>query len=206
MSLVTIARDLVIFANQISIMTEEIQMVLEELHKANDKSLQHLKTELEKIRAGKATPSMLDSVMVDYYGTMTPINQVANISTTDARTITVQPWERKMLEDIAKGIINSNLGFSPQNNGEVLIINVPPLTEERRRDFVKKAKAEGEQAKVAIRNNRKDGMDMLKDLKNDGMPEDLVKVGEGKIEDITKSFVVKIDEIIVLKEADIMKV
>ena len=206
MSLVTIARDLVIFANQISIMTEEIQMVLEELHKANDKSLQHLKTELEKIRAGKATPSMLDSVMVDYYGTMTPINQVANISTTDARTITVQPWERKMLEDIAKGIINSNLGFSPQNNGEVLIINVPPLTEERRKDFVKKAKAEGEQAKVAIRNNRKDGMDMLKDLKNDGMPEDLVKVGEGKIEDITKSFVVKIDEIIVLKEADIMKV
>lgn len=187
-------------------MTEEIQMVLDELQKANEKSLAHLKSELEKIRAGKATPSMLDSVMVEYYGAMTPINQVANVTTTDARTITVQPWERKMLDEIAKGIINSNLGFSPQNNGEVLIINVPALTEERRRDLVKKSKAEGEHAKVAIRNNRKDGMDMLKDLKNDGMPEDLIKVGEAKVEDITKAFVSKIDDVIVLKEADIMKV
>jgi ribosome recycling factor len=165
-----------------------------------------LKSELEKIRAGKATPSMLDSVQVDYYGSMTPINQVANVSTTDARTITVQPWERKMLEEIAKGIINSNLGFSPQNNGEVLIINVPPLTEERRRDLVKKSKAEGENAKVAIRNNRKDAMDMLKELKNEGTSEDLIKVGEAKVEDFTKSYVSKIDEVIAVKEADIMKV
>jgi ribosome recycling factor len=187
-------------------MSEEIQLVMDEFRQANEKSLTHLKSELEKIRAGKATPSMLDSVMVDYYGAMTPINQVANIATTDARTITVQPWERKMLDDIAKGIINSNLGLNPQNNGEVLLINVPPLTEERRRDLVKKAKAEGESAKVAIRNNRKDAMDMLKDLKNDGMPEDLIKVGETKVDDLTKSYSSKIDEVIVLKEADIMKV
>jgi ribosome recycling factor len=174
-------------------MSEEIQLVMDEFRQANEKSLTHLKSELEKIRAGKATPSMLDSVMVDYYGAMTPINQVANIATTDARTITVQPWERKMLDDIAKGIINSNLGLNPQNNGEVLLINVPPLTE-------------GENAKVAIRNNRKDAMDMLKDLKNDGMPEDLIKVGETKVDDLTKSYSTKIDEVIVLKEADIMKV
>ncbi len=187
-------------------MSEEIQMVMDEFRQANEKSVNHLKSELEKIRAGKATPSMLDSVMVEYYGAMTPINQVANVSTTDARTITVQAWERNMLEEIAKGIINSNLGLNPQNNGEILIINVPPLTEERRRDLVKKSKAEGETAKVAIRNNRKDAMDMLKDLKNDGMPEDLIKVGETKVEDVTKSYVAHIDELIVLKEADIMKV
>jgi ribosome recycling factor len=187
-------------------MSEEIQLVMDEFRQANDKSVNHLKSELEKIRAGKATPSMLDSVMVEYYGAMTPINQVANVSTTDARTITVQAWERNMLDEIAKGIINSNLGLNPQNNGEILIINVPPLTEERRRDLVKKAKAEGETAKVAIRNNRKDAMDMLKDLKNDGMPEDLIKVGETKVEDVTKSYVAQIDELIVLKEADIMKV
>ncbi len=111
-----------------------------------------------------------------------------------------------MLDDIAKGIINSNLGLNPQNNGELLLINVPPLTEERRRDLVKKAKAEGESAKVAIRNNRKDAMDMLKDLKNDGMPEDLIKVGETKVDDLTKIYATKIDEVIVVKEADIMKV
>jgi ribosome recycling factor len=187
-------------------MSEEIQLVMDEFRQSNDKSINHLKSELEKIRAGKATPSMLDSVMVEYYGAMTPINQVANVSTTDARTITVQAWERNMLEEIAKGIINSNLGLNPQNNGEILIINVPPLTEERRRDLVKKSKAEGETAKVAIRNNRKDAMDMLKELKNDGMPEDLIKVGETKVEDVTKSYVAQIDELIVLKEADIMKV
>jgi ribosome recycling factor len=187
-------------------MSEEIQLVMDEFRQANEKSVNHLKSELEKIRAGKATPSMLDSVMVEYYGAMTPINQVANVSTTDARTITVQPWERNMLDEISKGIINSNLGLNPQNNGEILIINVPPLTEERRRDLVKKSKAEGETAKVAIRNNRKDAMDMLKDLKNDGMPEDLIKVGEAKVEDVTKSYVAQIDELIVVKEADIMKV
>lgn len=187
-------------------MTEEVQMVMDEFKSANEKSLAHLNSELEKIRAGKATPSMLDSVTVDYYGAATPLSQVANVSTLDARTITVQPWERNILDEISRGIINSNLGLAPQSNGEMIIINVPALTEERRRDLVKKAKAEGENGKIAIRNNRKDAMDMLKDLKNDGLSEDIVKVGEAKIQDITNSFVTRIDELIDLKEIDIMKV
>ena len=187
-------------------MTEEVQFVMDEFKNANEKSIAHLKTELEKIRAGKATPSMLDSVTVDYYGAATPLAQIANVNTMDARTITVQPWERNMLEEVARGIINSNLGLAPQNNGEMIIINVPPLTEERRKEFVKKAKGEGENAKVAIRNNRKDAMDMLKDLKNDGLAEDIVKVGETKIQDITNAYVTKIDELIDLKEVGIMKV
>lgn len=187
-------------------MTEEIQLILGEFKDSNEKSLGHLTTELEKIRAGKATPSMLDSVKVDYYGTQTALSQVANVATLDARTITVQPWERKLLDEISRGIINSNLGLSPQNNGEMIIINVPALTEERRKEFVKKAKAEGEAAKVAIRNNRKDANDMLKLLKTDGLPEDMGKDAEAKIQDITNIYSSKIDDLVNLKEADIMKV
>lgn len=185
-------------------MTEELNMIYDELKSSNEKSLAHLETELAKIRAGKATPSMLHSVMVDYYGSPTPIQQVANISTMDARTITVQPWEKAMLGEIAKGIINSNLGFAPQNNGEVLLINVPALTEERRRDLVKRAKAEGEHAKVGVRNNRKDGLDMIKSLKNDGLSEDMTKDSEGVIQTITDAFIKKIDDLIDLKDRDIM--
>ena len=187
-------------------MTEEIQMIYDELKSSNAKTLVHLENELQKVRAGKATPSMIQSVMVDYYGSPTPITQVANISTLDARTITVQPWERTMLPEIAKGIINSNLGFAPQNNGEVILINVPPLTEERRREMVKKAKAEGEHAKVGIRNNRKDGIDMIKDLKNDGMSEDLAKSAEIEIQNITNNYIKKVEDIIEVKEKDIMTI
>ena len=143
-------------------MEEEIQLLLDEAKSSNDKSINHLICELEKVRAGKATPSMLDSVHVEYYGAMTPLHQLANINTMDARTITVQPWERGILDAIATGIINSNLGLNPQNNGEMIILNVPALTEERRRDLVKKVKSEAEHAKVGIRNNRKDAMDYLK--------------------------------------------
>lgn len=185
-------------------MTEELTMIYDELKSSNEKSLTHLDSELAKIRAGKATPSMLHSVMVDYYGSPTPIQQVANISTMDARTITVQPWEKAMLGEIAKGIINSNLGFAPQNNGEVLLISVPPLTEERRRELVKKAKAEGEHAKVAIRNNRKDALDMVKALKNEGLSEDQVKDSEGVVQTITDGYIKKIDDLIDLKDKDIM--
>jgi ribosome recycling factor len=187
-------------------MTEDIQLILDELKDANEKSLAHLEQELQKVRAGKATPSMLDGVFVEYYGSMTPINQVANVSTTDARTITVQPFERSMLDEIAKGIINANLGFSPSNNGEILIINVPALTEERRRELVKKAKAEGENAKVALRNNRKEAMDMLKDLKNEGTAEDLIKTAEARVQEIINGFSTKVDAVIDSKEVDIMKV
>lgn len=185
-------------------MTEELQLVYDEFKAENSKSLTHLEFEMQKIRAGKATPSMLQTVMVEYYGAPTPIAQVANISTTDARTIIVQPWERTLLNDIAKGIINSNLGFAPQNNGEVLIINVPPLNEERRRDLVKKAKAEGESGKVAVRNNRKDALDMIKSLKNDGLSEDMIKDAEAEIQNITNVFIKKVDDIVDLKEKDIM--
>lgn len=187
-------------------MTEELQMIYDEFKASNTKSLSHLETELLKVRAGKATPAMLNGVMVDYYGTATAIQQVANISTMDARTITVQPWEKAMLSEISKGIINSNLGFAPQNNGEILIISVPILTEERRKDLVKKSKSEGEHAKVAIRNNRKDSIDMIKDLKNEGMSEDMAKDAEAEIQLITNQFIKKIEDLLELKEKEIMTI
>ncbi len=187
-------------------MTEELDMIYDEFKSSNDKTLGHLETELQKVRAGKASPSMLTGVMVDYYGSPTPIQQVANVGTVDARTITVQPWEKTMLNEIAKGIMNANLGFNPQNNGEMLIISVPPLTEERRRDLVKKAKAEGEHAKVGIRNHRKDAMDMIKSLKNDGLSEDMAKDAEDRIQSITNSFIGKVDGLVEAKEKDIMTI
>ncbi len=187
-------------------MTEEVQLIFDEFKSQNNKSIVHLENEFLKIRAGKATPAMLNGVMVDYYGAPTAIQQVANITTMDARTITVQPWEKQMLNEIAKGIINSNLGFAPQNNGEVLIISVPPLTEERRRDLVKKAKVECEHAKVGIRNNRKDALDMLKDLKNEGLSEDIFKDSETEIQGITNSGVKRIDDLLEVKEKEIMTI
>lgn len=187
-------------------MTEELQMVYDEFKASNKKSMNHLENELSKIRAGKANPAMLNGVMVDYYGSPTPIQQVANITTMDARTINVQPWEKSMLNEIAKGIINSNLGFAPQNNGEILIISIPPLTEERRKDLAKKSKAEGEHAKVGIRNNRKDAIDMVKDLKNDGLSEDLIKDAENQIQNITNDYVKMVDELVVAKEKEIMTI
>jgi len=188
------------------VMTEEINMVKDEFKSANEKSIEYLDSELMKIRAGKANPSMLSSVMVDYYGSPTPLTQVANVGSLDARTLTVQPWEKPMLQECLKGIVNANLGLAPQDNGEMLIINIPPLTEERRKDLVKQAKAEGEHAKVAIRNNRKEAMDMVKSLKNDGLSEDLAKVAENDIQDITNQYSAKVDQKIELKEKDIMTV
>jgi ribosome recycling factor len=187
-------------------MTEELSMIYDEFKEANQKSLNHLENELIKIRAGKATPAMLNSVMVEYYGSMTPLQQVANVNTMDARTIIVQPWEKPLLNDIAKGIINANLGLNPQNNGEQLIIAVPPLTEERRRDLVKRAKVEAENAKIGVRNNRKDALDMIKDLKNEGLSEDMTKDAEEEVQKITNSYIKKVDELLEIKEKDIMTV
>ncbi|MBL7898739.1 MAG: ribosome recycling factor [Crocinitomicaceae bacterium] len=187
-------------------MEEEIQFLMDAAKESNEKSISHLMAELEKIRAGRATPSMLDSVMVEYYGAMTPLQQVANVGTMDARTITVQPWERSMLDPIATGIINANLGLNPQNNGEIIICNVPMLTEERRKDLVKKVKAEAEHAKVGIRNNRKDANDELKKLKGDGLPEDRVKDLETKVQALTDAAVKRCDELAAKKEADIMTI
>ncbi|MCE2864180.1 MAG: ribosome recycling factor [Flavobacteriia bacterium] len=187
-------------------MTEELSMIYDEFKEANQKSLNHLENELVKIRAGKASPAMLNSVMVEYYGSMTPLQQVANVNTMDARTIIVQPWEKPLLNDIAKGIINANLGLNPQNNGEQLIIAVPPLTEERRRDLVKRAKSEAENAKIGVRNNRKDALDMIKDLKNEGLSEDMHKDAEEEVQKITNGYIKKVDELLELKEKDIMTV
>ncbi|MBD3638168.1 MAG: ribosome recycling factor [Crocinitomicaceae bacterium] len=187
-------------------MEEEIQMLLDEAREENKKSIDHLITELEKIRAGRATPSMLDSVQVEAYGAVTPINQVANVNTLDARTITVQPWDKAMLDEISTGIVNANLGLNPQNNGEMIIINVPALTEERRTDLVKKAKAEGEHAKVSVRNHRKDANANAKKLKDDGLSEDRLKRIEDEIQEITDKAVERIDTLIAKKEEDIMTV
>jgi len=171
-----------------------------------ENSMEHLANELAKIRAGKATPSMLDSVQVEYYGTPTPLNQVANINTVDARTISVQPWEKSILDDISKGITNANLGLNPQNNGELIMINVPVLTEERRRDLSKRAKAEGEHAKVGIRNSRKEANDFIKSLKNDGASEDMTKNAEIDVQDLTDTYTKRVDILVENKEKDIMTV
>ncbi|HAT48667.1 MAG TPA: ribosome recycling factor [Flavobacteriales bacterium] len=187
-------------------MNEEITMALDDAREKMDKAMSRLEAELSKIRAGKAHPSMLESVRVDYYGSMTPVSQVANINSTDARTLVVQPWEKGMLDAISTGIINANLGLNPMNNGEVLIINVPPLTEERRRELGKRARSEGEGARVGIRNARKDANDYLKAAKEEGMSEDDLKQGEQKVQDLTNVYTAKVEEVLTSKEADIMTI
>ena len=187
-------------------MTEEIQIALDEARDGMNKSISHLEVALTKIRAGRATPSMLDTVRVDYYGAPTALSQVANISILDARTISVQPWEKSLLDEISRGIINANLGLNPQNNGEVILLSVPMLTEERRRDLVKTSKSEGEHAKVGIRNSRKDANDFIKSLGKDGLSEDMQKSAEDDIQKITNDFVAKIEALLVVKEKDIMTV
>ena len=187
-------------------MTEELRMVYDDFRKANDKTLGHFEVELSKIRAGKASPRMLQTVMVDYYGSPTPLSQIANINTMDSRTLTVQPWEKTMVDPIMKGIIDANLGFAPQNNGESILISLPTLTEDRRKELVKMSKSEGEKAKIGIRNNRKESLDMIKLLKSDGLSEDLSKDAELEIQTITNSFSNRIDDAIALKEKEILTI
>jgi ribosome recycling factor len=167
-------------------------------------AIKHLEKQLINIRAGKASPAMLGSVMVDYYGSQTPLSQVANVNTPDGRTITVQPWEKNMLQEIERGIMYANLGFNPMNNGETIIINVPPLTEERRRDLAKQAKSEVEDAKIGIRNARKDANNEIKKL--DEISEDLKKNAEVDIQAMTDIYVKKADDIFAVKEKEIMTV
>ncbi len=187
-------------------MSEEVKMALDEATDAMQKSIDHLETELSKVRAGKASPMMLDGVKMDYYGAPTLLKNVANILTPDPRTITVQPWEKGMLDKISKAIMEANLGLNPQNNGEVIILNVPMLTEERRKDLTKRAHAEGEHAKVGLRNARKDALDFIKVAQKDGLPEDEAKAGEAKVQEITDRFNRKIDELIQAKDKDIMTI
>lgn len=187
-------------------MTEEVQFVIDESKERMDKAIAHLETELASLRAGKANPRMLDTVMVDYYGSQTPINQVANIGTPDPKTIAIQPWEKTMIEPIERAIINSNLGFAPQNNGEIIRINIPALTEERRMTLVKQVSSEGENAKVSIRSARKDANDEIKGLEKDGLSEDDSKRAIEEIQKVTDQFGEKIDQIVKAKEEDIMKI
>ena len=181
-------------------------MALDTAHEAMEKAIAHMEAELTKIRAGKAHPAMLDSVMVEYYGSMTPLSQVSNVNTSDARTLTVQAWEKSMLDPIATALINANLGLNPMNNGESILINIPPLTEERRKDLTKRVRGEGEHARVSVRNGRKDANDFIKSAKADGLSEDLAKDGEIEVQKLTDGYIKKIDEILAKKESDIMTV
>ena len=185
---------------------EEVKSILDQLQDQMNKAIAHLESELQKVRAGKASPSMLDGLYVHYYGTPTPLNQVASVNTPYARTLIVQPWEKTMIKPIEKSIIDANLGFAPQNDGSMIRINIPPQTEERRRDLVKKAKAEGEHAKVGIRTFRKDANDNVKKAQKNGLPEDMAKDAEDKIQKLVDSYVVKIDKHLEAKEKEIMTV
>ncbi len=197
---------ILLLLQKIIAMSELIKKQLNDAKALMEKAIDHIDNELSKIRAGKASPSMLDDVVVDYYGSMTPVSQVAGINTPDARTIVIQPWEKSLLNPIEKAIKEANLGVNPQNDGIIIRINVPPLTEERRRDLVKKAKAEAEGGKIAIRNIRKDTNEKIKKLKTEGVSEDEIKVGEGDVQKLTDSFIVKVDQLCELKEKDIMTV
>jgi ribosome recycling factor len=187
-------------------MNEEAQYIIEEMNENMNHALSHLDREFHKIRAGKSTPQMLEGIKVDYYGTLTPIEQIANINTPDARQIVVQPYEKTMLVPIDKAILAANLGFNPQNNGEILRILVPALSEERRRDMVKRAKHEAENARVTIRNIRRAAIDECKKLEKDGLPEDEVMVLEKDVQHLTDQFIVKVDKMLEAKEKDIMTV
>ncbi|WP_299011099.1 ribosome recycling factor [uncultured Tenacibaculum sp.] len=184
-------------------MTEEIDFILDSAKEAMNGAIEHLVKELRSIRAGKASPAMLANVQVDYYGSATPLGQVANVNTPDARTISIQPWEKNMLQEIEKAIMLANLGFNPMNNGENIIINVPPLTEERRKDLAKQAKAEAEHAKVGVRNARKEANNDIKKL---DVSDDMKKNAEADIQNLTDNFVKEIDDKFLVKEKEIMTV
>jgi ribosome recycling factor len=184
-------------------MNEEIEFILDATKEAMNSAIAHLEKELRAIRAGRATPAMLGNVMVDYYGSQTPLSQVANVNTPDPRTIAVQPWEKNMLQPIEKAIMIANLGFNPMNNGDIIMINVPPLTEERRIGLAKQAKSESEHAKVGIRNARKDANN---ELKKTDISDDLKKDAETDIQKLTDAFVKEIDDKLSVKEKEIMTV
>src|SRR6195952_4661787 len=174
-------------------MTEDLSIIIDEAKDSMTKGINHLKAELVKIRAGKANPVMLDGIMVEYYGNPTPISQVANISAMDARTLSVQPWEKNMLQSIERAIISANIGINPQNDGNSIRLYLPPLTEERRRELVKRCNGEGEQGKIAIRNIRRESIENIKKLQKDGLSEDAAKDAESDMQEITNSFIATIE-------------
>ena len=187
-------------------MTEEVKMYLDEAADHMKKAISHLEEELTKVRAGKASPAMLNGIFVDYYGTNTPLQQVANVNTQDAKTIIIKPWEKNMLQPIEKSILQANIGVTPQNDGELIRIVLPPMTEERRRDLVKNVKALGENAKVSIRNSRRDAIHNLKELQKEGTSEDMVKRGEDEVQVLTDKYSAEVDKHLTVKEKEIMTV
>ena len=189
-----------------NLMSEELQMIIDDAEDGMKKAINHLETELTKIRAGKANPTMLDGINVDYYGSPTPIAQVANITVLDVRTISIQPWEKNMLQAIEKSIMQANIGITPQNDGNQIRLFLPPLTEERRKELFKKANGEGEHSKVAIRNIRRDAIEQVKKLQKDGLSEDASKDGETTIQELTDKFISLVDKHIAAKEKEMMTV
>ncbi|MDR0765622.1 MAG: ribosome recycling factor [Odoribacteraceae bacterium] len=185
---------------------EDVQFCLEEAKEKMEAALHHLEVELSKIRAGRANPKILQDVLVDYYGSQTPLSQVANIATPDPRTIAVQPWDKKMIPAIERAIMNANLGLNPDNNGDVIRVNIPVLTEERRRDLVKQSKAEAEIARVSVRNARRDAIDQVKKMTKNGLPEDMAKDAEVDAQKLTDDFGKRVDEQLSRKEKDIMTI
>ncbi len=187
-------------------MEEELQLYIDDAKEKMDKTVSHLQNELARIRAGKADPRILDGVMVDYYGVSTPLNQVANINTPDPKTISIQPWEKSMVEPIEKAIMKANLGLNPINNGDLIRINIPDLTEERRKSLVKQVRNECEQARISLRTHRRDALEEFKKLKKEGMSEDLAKRGEEEIQHVIDEHNKKVDELLEWKEKDIMEI
>ncbi len=184
----------------------DINSILEDTSSTMNKAISHLESELIKIRAGKASPGMLEGIMVDYYGSPTPLNQVANVSILDARTISLQPWEKSMLQPIEKGIMAANIGITPQNDGVNIRLFLPPLTEERRRELVKRCNGEGENAKISVRNIRRDAIEQIKKLQKDGTSEDACKDAEKDVQDTTDKFIALVDKHLAAKEKEIMAV
>ncbi|MDR0714374.1 MAG: ribosome recycling factor [Bacteroidales bacterium] len=187
-------------------MNEDVQLYLDDAAEKMEKALKHLSAELAKLRAGKANPSMLDGIFIDYYGTPTPLHQVANINTPDARSIVIQPWEKKLIGAIEKAIFAANIGLTPGNNGETVRLNIPPLTEDRRKGLVKQVKNEGENAKVSIRNARREAIEEFKKLGKTGLPEDVEKDAEEDAQKLTDKYYKKVEEILARKEEEIMTV
>lgn len=187
-------------------MAEDLEAIQDDSTTSMKKAIDHFEAELTKIRAGKASPNMLDGIVVDYYGNPTPIGQVGNISVMDARTITIQPWEKNMLQPIERSIIAANIGINPQNDGNLIRLFLPPLTEERRRELVKRTNVEGEHAKIAVRNIRRDAIEQIKKLQKDGLSEDAAKDGENEIQEITNNYILLVDKHLAAKEKEIMAV
>jgi len=187
-------------------MNDETTPIIENASISMEKANEHFESELLKIRAGKANPTMLDGIVVDYYGNLTPINQVGNLSAIDARTLTIQPWEKNMLQPIERAIIAANIGINPQNDGNIIRLFLPPLTEERRKDLVKKSNGEGENAKIAIRNIRRDAIEQIKKAEKEGLSEDAAKDGENAVQELTNEYISLIEKHLERKEKEIMAV